>query len=652
MTTITKKIILTGQMVLFCSLFLFGQSNKVWEHASSGNVLWQEVTSLGKLVVCTDTGLSGIDIATGQVIWSKAEFASLPQSSYKAVANSPFISVKKGDRIYLLEPYNGAILFDSKKAGIATINSYHFLYRNNGILVDGIKVGAKEPLMIFVDMSDGSIQWNIEEKFGKIIAVNELSETEILLVTIFKIYKINTSNGNIEWKNDTSKEVAEVEKMGAFGGLMKQMAENAAEDMEFDIRFYQPAGKDVFYIGSESEEQSSMSSSSSTVVNYSNQYNAFNLKDGSLVWDKPLKAKGKLGQVTFLDGGILVLPDNGSKSKINLYDYTTSKGKWGKKGKGINVKGGVYDYVSQDNGYLLITSNGQNNFLSYLDSKLGQLTFDKPVKIKGRVVGTIPSNKGIVYITTEEINLLNTNSGSLVLPKSINTQPNLTAEKDGQIYAFDLKDKTIKAIDIASGSVRNLSKGPIKFEGKEVPKDIEIRANGIFINSDQNVALVDFDGNLKFWEYYPAPRESGLKRALMYAQGIRAAYIGANAYYASAQLKSVEQEVKSEDAVAGAMVEGFGDMYEDLGNAASDFVVSSFQEANARFKATQEGRDFLIILSNQDKNNLLLKVSKNDGSIMGSIGLGKEKDPKYAVDDITGQVYLRKDRTTIYSYKF
>ena len=70
--------------------------------------------------------------------------------------------------------------------------------------------------------------------------------------------------------------------------------------MEIDLRFYQPEGSDVFYLGSQQEEKSSMSSSSGEpMINYTNVYNAFNINDGSMAWPEALEVKGKMSQVAF-----------------------------------------------------------------------------------------------------------------------------------------------------------------------------------------------------------------------------------------------------------------------------------------------------------------------------------------------------------------
>jgi hypothetical protein len=410
--------------------------------------------------------------------------------------------------------------------------------------------------------------------------------------------------------------------------------------------------QDVFYIGAESENTSSMSSSSSTTVSYKNSYTAFNISDGSRVWDKPLEMNGKVGQIAFHKNGLIVLPDDGSRTKINQFDYKTLEGKWGKKGNGFGVKGGIYDYVETDKGYLLVTTNGTSTFLNVLDANAGLMTFEKPVKVNGYVVGTVPLPKGILYITTEEINILNPQTGELLLDKSIQTSPALTGERDGFIYAFDTKSNEVIAIDKGAATAKTLSAIPVKFSGKESPVGIEVSDLGIFIHSDQNVAMVAYDGKILYQNYFEAPQEPGLKKALLYAQAVRAAYIGANAYYAAGVLQNAAPQVSEDDAVAGAIVQGFGEMYEDMGDAAADYTVQAFKQASQRFKATSAGRDFMIILAQKDKSNGLLKVSKITGKEEGYIDLGKDKNPVYCVDDITSQIYQKTASDEVTSFKF
>ena len=93
-----------------------------------------------------------------------------------------------------------------------------------------------------------------------------------------------------------------------------------------------------------------------------------------------------------------------------------------------------------------------------------------------------------------------------------------------------------------------------------------------------------------------------------------------------------------------------GDAYGELGDAASGYAVSAFKQANARLKATKAGSNFMFIMSKKEKDIVLLKVSRFTGQIEGEINLGKDREPIYALDDITGQVYNRSGDATLTSY--
>lgn len=249
------------------------------------------------------------------------------------------------------------------------------------------------------------------------------------------------------------------------------------------------------------------------------------------------------------------------------------------------------------------------------------------------------------------MNILDPTTGTLKWKKSIPTTPDLTAEYNGKIYAFDTKSRILKAVDMKTEEVKNVSTTPLTFQGKEVPERIEVMSDGIFLQSDQNVAKISFDGNIKFNEYFPAPHDAGWKRALLYAEAVRAAYIGVNSYYVAGALASVQDEASNKDAVAGQVVGVMSNAYGELGDEAVGYASSAFKQANARMKATKEGRDFMFIMSKQDNGIDLLQISKMTGKIEGKIQLGKDREPVYAVDDITGQVYYETGKKELTSYQ-
>jgi len=648
------KFTLNLKALLFATLLLplisFAQIEVKWKKPFTTNIQWQEVSSLGNLIVCSGEGLMGVNTETGNVIWKKSEHANLSRQTFRELPNSPFFTIDVNNIFYLVDQFSGDEVFNSSKAGIKEIKDYFLLYNSDAILVAG-NDAAGAPVMLSVKMSDGSLSWKMNEKFGRIIAANELGNNELLIVTLFNNYKLNAKTGKIIWKEVNSKEVAQLDKLGAFGALMKQAAENMTKDMEIELRYYKKPGDDIFYLASQKENQSGFSTSGGTSVSYTNNYQAYKISDGSRVWDTDLEIKGMLGHLVFMPNGLLILPDDGNRTKINLYDYKTKEGQWGKKGKGITIKGGIYDYLESGDGILLVSQTSNNNYLNYLNPKNGVITFEDPVKVDGHVIGIVPLSNSILYVTTESMNILDTNAGTLKWKKSIETNPELSAEHNGKIYAFDTKAGILKVVDKATGEVKDLSAAELKFQGKETPRRLEIMEDGILLNSDQNIAKFGFDGTLKFNEYYPAPREPFWKRALLYAEAVRAAYIGAASYYVAGSMAYAGEEAKKDDPLGGEIVSQLGNAYGALGDAATSYAAKAFKQANARMKATKSGRDFMFIMSKQDKDIVLHKVSKTTGKSEGKITLGKDSEPIYAVDDVTGQVYYRVTEKELTSYQ-
>lgn len=636
----------------FFPLTIFGQVDMKWNKKMGSTIQWQEVTTLGNLIISSGESLSAIDSETGDVIWSKREHANISKDFYEELPNSPFFSIENKSVFLLIDQFTGDEVFNSASAGLKEIQDYFLLYNSDAILVAGNN-SVGDPVMLSVKMSDGSLSWTVNEEYGRIIATNELGNDELLIITLFNNYKLNTKTGNIIWKKSTSKEAEKVNKMsGAFGKLIKEAANNMTQLVDIQLEYYQKPEGDVFYLGSQQERPfNTTTSSGEPIMKYTNNYMAYNISDGSRVWEEDLEAKGMLGHVVFAENGLLVLPNDGNRTKINLFDYKTKEGKWGKKGRGIKIKGGIYDYMETDDGILLVSQTSSNDFLNYLDPNAGVITFDKPVKVNGSVVGIVPLSKSILYITTESMNILDQSTGSLKWKKSIQTTPNLTAEHDGKIYAFDFRSGTVKTIDKETEEVKELSTNSIDFQGKETPRQLEIVENGVILNSDQNLAKINFDGTLEYVEYYPAPREAGWKRALLYAGAARATIISAQSHYISGALAKAGREIGKKDKKTAGAVAQIGNAYSDLGSVASSYAGSAFKRANARINATKTARDFMFIMSMRNKEVVLLKVSKITGKIEGEIALGNDREPNYSVDDITGQVYYLKNNNEFISYQ-
>lgn len=656
MLTQLKPILLLSLLIAMVQPILTTAQVEVkWEKAFSGNIQWQKITTLGNLFIITDKALRKVDPETGELLWSKEELAGISSNAFEEVPGSPFFKVTGKERVLLIDQFKGTTVFDSKREGVPNIDEFFMLYDLNLIVVSG-EDKKGDPLTLGVRMADGAVRWKLTEKMSRVVAASSLGNDELLIVNLFDNVKVNAKNGEIIWKKANSAQAEALEKMGGFGSFLKDLAENMADEAidnegsEVIIEFYKKPNEEVFFIASQVEDESF------DRIYHQNTYNAYNAKTGELLWEEYIELNGKLGPVVLLDHGMLLMPDTldrKDRSTLYLQDYKTGKGQWGKRGRGIDVMGSVYNYFEVGDQMILATyaPKKRQNYLVFLNPKTGELIYEDPTSIEGRVMGVFSLPNALMYLTTESVNILDLKTGNLKWAFNVNARPDLTDEYNGKIYAYDTKSKIVKAIDSQTGELVNMTTAALAFQGGESPKKLEAMEDGVVLYSDQNIIKYNYDGSEQFSHYFQAPKESGWTQALLYAGAVFGALTAADSYYKAGQLASVQDDVSKESKSAGRFVGQVSDAYADYGDSAADFVGEAIAAANARKKASASGKDRYFIMTKPEKEVVLKVISKTSGEVLGDISLGSNREPNYSVDPITGQVYLWKGEDNLISYK-
>jgi hypothetical protein len=331
--------------------------------------------------------------------------------------------------------------------------------------------------------------------------------------------------------------------------------------------------------------------------------------------------------------------------RIQLLGYNDGKPLWGKKGQGLKLKGPAQKVFKTERGIICVTDNAVN----ILDPRTGTLRFEKDVKIFSDIMDVRVLPCGLFVCSDEKANILDLDTKEELWDKPVKTAPGLYAVRDNALYLYSTKEKIIYKADLASkGALTPLGSEEIGFEGKEKPKRLEIRTGGILLSSDQNLRLIAEDGKVVYKAYFPAPRDPGILRALNYANAVRAAYYGTRYGMVSAQLNMAAE--KTDDAAGKALLGAFGDVTGQVSNAAFGAAGEAFKKASGRYKATEQTQDYMFVLTKTDAGCSLLKVSKNDGKSVESIDLGSDKKPVYSVDGITGRIYYRPEPKKIVCY--
>jgi hypothetical protein len=161
---------------------------------------------------------------------------------------------------------------------------------------------------------------------------------------------------------------------------------------------------------------------------------------------------------------------------------------------------------------------------------------------------------------------------------------------------------------------------------------------------------IGFDGLVKYFKYYPAPRQPALIRALLAAQAIRAAYIGAAASAYSAAFAQASQQ--STDPTGKKLGQELSGAFGELGKAGFAYSSQAMKAFNARFKASMNTPSFVMMMTTQErKGNQLVQVNKQNGEITSAVDIKNDKEPEYDVDQIYNYIYYRPNSSEIVCYK-
>lgn len=620
------------------------QATPTWRSSPGGTVNWMRINSTGNLVVCTSEGLKGIDPATGTVNWTVKELANAPESGYEEITNTPFVALVPAgasDQLMILEPYKGNVLFSSRESGIGHIASKYFLYANNVIVIVGQRAD-KTAVMACVEMATGKVRWTKEDAFSKLTSCASAGKDAILLSTLFFAYKLDANTGAEIWKQTPDP------KFASMAGLMSALDKGGANlggtaGQTAGVFVTSEHAPDLCFMGLQQTKQSTKTDTqgkSVTTTSYSTFVNAFRIADGSYAWSQPLQMPQQLGSIVPLNQGLLV--GAADKNSADLLDYNSGRGLWGKNGKGINVSGPLSGAVELD-GKTLLTSGGKDGAAMLVDAS-GTEVWAKKVKLDGAIQSVTRMPGALLLASSEEADLVDLATGVSRLGKVFDGGAGTVAVGGNEVHLFNNKDHLLYRVPMSGGAATAVSKVPLEFEGKEAANRVEIVPEGIIVSSEQNIALFGTDGSLKYTKYFPAPRESGLTRALLYANAVRAAYYTAAFGYTSAAFGAVSQDIQVTDAgsAAGKEITGqLSNIYGDASIMAMDYTREFMARANARFKATASTSTVQYILSDAGKREfVLMRVNKADGSASGTITLGSNKTPLYEVDGIDNAVYL------------
>jgi len=646
-------------------------SGKAWNMDFDRSIDWFRLSPTGKLIAATNDGLYGIEPATGKVAWKHDFLKNLSKTNYNPIGNSPFIAIVTGSMFNMqqivLDVSSGKVIANTAELGMKMVNKRYTVPSLGGIVFSGYLDNA--PSLVFIDAATGAKKWVLSKVFdssSEVMVAKPLAidQSSLLLATNKRLYKVDVATGNVTWKVDfktntddgilateQAEEADEKEStksgekkgglMGSLGGLGKVPglggiggAANAANSaskvkgmggsMKDGIAVLADAAYGKFLI---------LDKQPNVVYYYCNQQmSAFDLGTGAAVW-QTVKFSDPVADVLFDERGFLISTDD-KRAELMLLDYKTGVQKW----KPVTLRGRIT--ALKLNGTSLAIASAKEsgtNYVNIVDMNTGATAAKSDMKVSGFIRDIKQNAAGLIYRTDRELNIQDLTTGKDVWPKSFGYKNGGLGIDKGPLTYF-YADQQMYVMDNAAGTYKVLGKG-VKFGGDEAAAEIELRETGILISSAQNMALIDWEGNVVYHVYQKAPGTS-LANKIMNVTAIAVSASNSAAHGFQAGLSGPNTTSYNSNMAAA-------DRWSNLGSAA-------FSDMKRRFTASQDALNYKVILTSvdngEDSGYGLVRVNKDNGKIEGKVVL-KDKKPDYIADDTDNLVFYKDGSKSIIGYK-
>src|SRR5881296_3006418 len=637
-----------------------------WTLKLKGDILWQQATPMGALLVSTDAALSAVDIERGQVTWEKPELGGLLADSVHMVEGSLLMEATRPGLLLIFDPVTGTVVFDSRRLNLAQIVTRRVLPQSGTLLVHGSRAAGPSVVALY-DLVTGEQRWANEALFeqaeskkggvgalmqglqrtaseGTALEVLQAGPDMIVVHTLMGLRALDARTGAVRW--------------------------SAAPTT---TRWAQPPRHVRLY--------PSLNKADRIYVSFDDHLMAYSLADGQPLWAKPASVEGNIRDIVQHPAGIVMLPEappegeptrsrrviNGVvQTGLNVARYedgTTVAA------KPLRMHGKVIDAMVAGDAVVLAVDAESRTFVNVLDVATATLRLKKDVKIKGQLAYAELAPAGLLYVSrpdatiNAEVNIIDLATGEQKFKDAIESgkplsQTDYKAARyylhhtvEGRtLYVFANRDHRLYAVDREAGSFHALG-AEIMLQGGEDPTDMEIRPGGIVLIAPQNLVLVARDGQVKQQVYFPAPQLPGLVRALYRINAVRAGLYGAAA---SAYGDAFAQASRTAtDSTARRITGQLATAYSQGGAQLSGYSHQAAAMASTRFRASLNvpGSVFMLTRAPEGNGNVLLQIDKDSGQPRSRVDLGKEREPVYAVDDVAGMLFLRTAPGTLVGYK-
>jgi outer membrane protein assembly factor BamB len=643
--------ILCAMTILLVSLAGMAQKSN-WEKNFPGGINFYSVSDAGIFIVGTNDALYGINPEDGKEIWKLPEFKKITEDAFNPIPFSPLAAiVDRGMMVQhaVINTVTGQVVCNTKDLGFSTVNKRFANAKLGAVLFSGMNKKGKACLML-VDAATGEKRFEVERVFDKnteVICseVYAINKDLFLIATTKAIYCIDARTGEEKWRSEMKTDPPIVQPdakdsknpFAAFGKGMNKIQAKMA--VAVSSKFFQVTDPSRVYF-------------------FNNDYfTCYEWATGKEVWQRQ-ELSSPLNNYILDDRGIIVTTNQrsenygkqgglmgkalggGNKAKMYMFDYATGKQLLQDE---IDVAGNVigYNYDNTGKRIVIATANDKgSNKIDIIDVAAGKEAIKKPLRVSGNIRDIKLVSKGLLYITDEEINIMDLETGGDAWGKSIKVKDYVVHGFKDENTMYMAVDGDLIKFDVATSTPTKI--GSVSLDGKENPSGMQFVNGGLVLSSSQNIKSFDLTGKEGWKVYRPAP---GVSLAGKIALGVVAvasvAMMAANSYqagYAAAGGATYKGQYMSNQAAS--------DSYARDADNWGAIAVASFQAMNKRFKATRTTATMQSILTKTDDGKdegVGIEIyNKETGSKEGAVVL-RDKKPEYFFDDIGRIVFWKRN---------
>ena len=652
--------------IAYCA-FAYSQKSSDWKKEFPSKINWYMITDAGPVMVATKDALYGLS-SKGEEVWKADDIENIREENVDPIDGTPYVTLVKSKLTKgynkIIDVVSGKIMVNTEDLGYHVVIKRLYLPKSNKMLFYGTNKSGKLATTL-VDLSTGNKIWDQEKLFEKkseqlISQAHELSDG-ILIATDKRIYKLNSQTGDIIFDIDMKSDLPVVpeKKQSAFSGFGKAFGGKDASETQTitSADFFQTEDKSQFYFwnqdvitrfdaatGKETWKRFELPSPVAYILHDTR---------GMLIITAE-KRQEDIEKANKGGGGLVGKIKRSSASKKNrasliLLDPSSGDPKWDS--DDIGLKGDVLAYKLSGSKLILATELDRgDNYISIVDLDAGKPVTKKPISIKGEVRDLQLVPQGIYFRTSEQINIVDIESGDKNWKKGFKVKNCIGYNEDlssgyvygnGKVYKVDFKNGEL------SEWIQNL-----EFKQGEEPNTLSLYDGRVFISGDQNASLYDKDGKLLYHTYIEPPGRTMSGKILSGLGGAASLAVGAAATAQSAQLSYAKGYYGSTDPSLDRSIKNSN----NLANSGINSALAGFKSINRRFSATAQANSFIAMLtkfgSNQGKDAGITIVNKVDGSRISDMILGDKKDPDYKMDELERVIYYRSGGSTLEGFEF